>query len=386
MGEEHMYKICFVTTISTTIKAFLLEFADYLTNNCDFDVTFICNTDPQMQKFCNSKIHYIPVPMKRGFGYDGLKVINQLTKIFKEQNFDIVQYSTPNAALYASIASKMAGIKVRLYCQWGIRYMGMSGIGRFLMKAAERITCNCSTYIESESHSLMKFSLSEGLYSPNRACVIWNGSVCGVNLNKFQIKNREKWRREFRLKLNIADDDIVFGYVGRITRDKGINELLESFKSVLSEKKAKLLLVGDFDNEGTIRQDLREWAQSNKNVIFVGWTNEVAKYYCAMDVFMSLSYREGFGLVVIEAAAMGLPGIVTDVPGQIDTIEDFKTGIQVPAKKVQPVITAITYYIEHPHKIKEMGVQARKNVEDNFNQQGLFERLTKNRILLIKNS
>lgn len=381
-----MIKICFVTTISTTIKAFLLEFADYLTTNCGFDVTFICNTDPQMEKFCDSKIHYIPVPMKRGVGFDGIEVINRLTKIFKDQKFDIVQYSTPNAALYASIAAKRAGIRVRLYCQWGIRYMGMSGLGRTLMKAAEKITCNCSTYIESESYSLMEFSLKEKLYPSNKACVIWNGSACGVNLNKYKIENREQWRKELRDNLNIADDVVVFGYAGRITRDKGINELLEAFKSVLEEKKAKLLLVGDFDNEGTIKKELKEWAQSCQDVIFTGWTSDVVKYYCAMDVFMSLSYREGFGLVVIEAAAMGTPGIVTDVPGQIDTIDDFKTGIQVPAKDVKSVVAAITYLIEHPCKIKEMGILAHKNVEEKYNQQGLFERLAKNRIRLINST
>lgn len=111
-----MKKICFVTTVSITIKSFLLQFKDYLVDN-DYDVTFICNTDESMYELCNERVHYIPVPMKRGVGLDGLSVINKLTKIFKENKFDIIQYSTPNAALYASIASKKAGCANRLYCQ-----------------------------------------------------------------------------------------------------------------------------------------------------------------------------------------------------------------------------------------------------------------------------
>lgn len=129
-----MKKICFVTTVSITIKSFLLQFKDYLVNN-DYDVTFICNTDEGMYELCNNQVHYIPVPMKRGVGLEGLSVINKLTRIFRDNKFDIIQYSTPNAALYASIAAKRAKCSNRLYCQWGIRYMGFDGgIKRMILK------------------------------------------------------------------------------------------------------------------------------------------------------------------------------------------------------------------------------------------------------------
>lgn len=379
-----MKKICFVTTISTTIKAFLIEFGEYLVKYKGYDVTYICSPDKSMEAYTNGNTHYIPVPIKRGVSSDGFKVISQLTKIFKQQQFDIVQYSTPNAALYASIASKRAGIKNRLYCQWGIRYMGLTGVGRSIMKIAEKITCANSTVVESESFSLMEFSLKEKLYSKEKSSVIWNGSACGVNLDNFQISNREKWRAEFRNKLNIPESAMVFGYAGRITRDKGINELFQAFKDLMKGKDTYLLMVGEFDNADSIDPELNNWAKNNPKVIFTGWTKEVAKYYCAMDVFMSLSYREGFGLVVIEAASMGIPAIVTDVPGQIDTVDESETGIHVPAKDVDKVKIAIEYFISHPDKAKEMGFKARKCVELKYEQKEIFSKLAEHRDNIIK--
>lgn len=377
-----MKKICFVTTVSITIKAFLLQFTDYLVNE-GYDVTFICNTDESMYKLCNDHIHYIPVPMKRGVVFDGLSVINRLTKIFKENNFDIIQYSTPNASLYTSIAAKRAGCKNRLYCQWGIRYMGFEGgIKRMIFKQIEKIVCQKSSVIECESHSIYNFSINEKLYPASKGSVIWNGSACGVDLNKYRIDKKSIWRQEVRKELNITENATVFCYVGRITRDKGANELLSAFREVIKTKEAYLLMIGMFDDANTINADLREWSEKSKHVIFVDWTDKVERYYSAMDVFCSLSYREGFGLVVIEAAAMGLPGIVTNVPGQVDTIAPDVDGWLVPAKNVDQVIYTIEHCIDNLDEVRQYGSNARRHVEEKYEQNELFRRLTEHRDIL----
>lgn len=379
-----MKKICFVTTVSITIKSFLLQFKDYLVNN-DYDVTFICNTDEGMYELCNNQVHYIPVPMKRGVGLEGLSVINKLTRIFRDNKFDIIQYSTPNAALYASIAAKRAKCSNRLYCQWGIRYMGFDGgIKRMILKKIEKIVCKKSSVIECESYSIYRFSISEKLYPSSKASVIWNGSACGVDLNKYCIEKKEKWREEIRSELKITERAPVFGYVGRITRDKGANELLSAFREVVKKKNAYLLMIGMFDDANTIEAELRKWAEGSKHVIFVDWTDKVEKYYSAMDVFCSLSYREGFGLVVIEAAAMGLPGIVTDVPGQVDTIEPNVDGWSVPAKNIDKVISTIEHCIDNPEEVRKYGRNARQHVEEKYEQNELFKRLTEHRNSLCK--
>lgn len=376
-------KICFVTTISLTIKSFLMDFADYLINEHGYEVYFICDTDSDFSNCLKQGMHYIPVPMKRGVSFDGIKVIIQMKKIFEREQFDIVQYATPNASLYASIAAKMAGVKHRLYTHWGSRYMGYDrGLRHFIFKSLEKTACKNSTVIETESFSLMEYSIKDGLYPKEKASVIWNGSACGVKLENYQLNMREQWRKEVREKWDIPADAVVFGWCGRITRDKGHNELFAAFRELnKTYKSARLLMVGPNDNVETIDPELYAWAQSCPEVIFTGPvpSNEVQMMYSAMDVFCSLSYREGFGLVVIEAAAMSLPGIVTDVPGQVDTIEPNVTGISVHDHDVNSVVYAMEYYINNPDQMKAMGAVARKQVEEKYDMKILLEQLAQHR-------
>lgn len=373
-----------MTTISLTIKSFLIDFGRYLSENENYDVTFICNTDVSMYEYETEHIHYIPVKMKRGIAFDGLGVIWHLYKIFKREKFDIVQYSTKNASVYTCIAGSMAGIKTRIYCQWGMMFVAMHGIKRFLIKASELLISGLATDIESESFSIYNAALKEKVYTAKKACVIWNGSACGVNLDGYDISKREQWRKEIRERYNIPADAVVFGWCGRITRDKGHNELFSAFRELnKTDKNTRLLMVGSYDNVETIDKELFDWAQNCPEVIFTGYSKEVPKMYSAMDVFCSLSYREGFGLVVIEAAAMGLPGIVTDVPGQIDTHVNMETGISVHAKDVVSVVDAMIFYITNPEKRIKMGREARKQVEEKYDQKILFKKLAKHRDKLI---
>lgn len=375
-----MKSICFVTTVAMTIEAFLLDFSKYLINNEDYEVTFICNNSESIAKYCSDRIRYIPIRMKRGFNLDALRVIRELMGIFKRERFDIVQYSTPNASLYASIAAKRAGIKNRLYCQWGIRYMGFDGgIKRAFFKWIEKRVCANSTTIESESVSLFNFGIAEGLYSGEKASVIGAGSACGVDLTKYDLEKKEAYRREIRGKHNIPQEAFVFGFTGRLTKDKGINELIGAFKQIPFKENTFLLLVGIFDDEETLDPMLIQWAKEDEHVIFTGQVNQVEQYYCALDVFVSLSYREGFGLVVIEAASMGVPAIVTDVPGQRDTIIPGETGILVPVKNLNKVSEACNYCLENPGALNKMGLAARLNVEKNYEQLRLFTKLAKHR-------
>lgn len=380
-----MKKICFITTVSLTIKSFLIDFSTYLVENHNYDVTFICDEDESLYDYCDDNIHYIPVNMKRGLDFNFYKIIKQLTRIFKDNQFDIIQYSTPNASLYASIAARIAGCENRLYCQWGIRYMGFDpGFKHFLFKMLERITCESSTSIECESRSLLEFSLKEKLYDEKKGYVVWNGSACGVNLSKFDLSTYDKDRAMIRSKLGIPDSSVVFSFAGRLTRDKGINELLNAFKTVHdTNNEACLLLIGKLDSNALIDTELLCWAKESPSVCFVDWTQEIEKYYCATDVFVSLSYREGFGLVVIEAAAMKKPSIVSDCPGQVDTIIPKVDGILVPTKSVCEVVNAMSYYLNNKDMINVMGENARRHVEEKYDQMILFEKMANIRDSLV---
>lgn len=167
-----MKKICFITTVPGTLESFVIKTAEYLHNSGEFDVTFVCDADDRFAESLPDYIHYRPVPMKRGINLGGIKAIRQMKKLFKEEKFDIVQYSTPNASLYASIAAKSAKIPVRLYCQWGIVYVAFSGIKRKIFKCIEKKVCKLSTWIEPDSFGNLRFSRAEGLYNESKNSVI----------------------------------------------------------------------------------------------------------------------------------------------------------------------------------------------------------------------
>ena len=379
-----MKKICFITTISITLEAFVLNTAKYLHEQGDYDITFICNPDDNFKEKLPEYINYIPLKMKRGIGLDGFKVMFKLYDIFKKEKFDIVQYSTPNASLYASIAAKLAKIKVRLYCQWGIRYVGFKGIKRKIFKLIEKNICNNSTWIEPDSFGNLEFSHNEKLYSNKKSSVIWNGSASGVDLQKFNIEKKEQWRNEIREKYNLEEEGII-GFIGRLDSDKGINELLQAFKNIIVNNiKIKLIIVGGLDKPEGLNNELYEWAKNNLNVIFTGRVNDVEKYYSAFDVFVLPSYREGFGSVVVEAEAMGVPVIVTDIPGPTDAMEKDKTGLVVKKADVESLQNAIKQLLENNKMRQEMGKEAVIFAREKFDSNKLFDYILNDRNRLIK--
>ena len=326
-----MKKICYVTTVSGTLKSFVLPVAKYLAEHTDWEIYMMANDDPDFEKSLPENIHFIPISMERGISMGGIKAMLKMKKIFKREKFDLVQYSTPNAALYASMAAKAAKIPVRLYCQWGMAYVGMHGLKRKIFKFVEKQVCKMSTWIEPDSNSNLSFAVKESLYKADKACVIGNGSACGVNLEKFDISKKEGYRQKIREQHNLPQDAFVYGFVGRVTRDKGINELFTAFKRIYEENKnAYLLMVGRIENEGLLNPELFSWSKECENVVYVGGSNIVEQYLSAMDCFVLPSYREGFGMGTIEAEAMGVPVIVTEIPGPIDAMLPNVTGKMVP--------------------------------------------------------
>lgn len=379
-----MKKICFVTTIYLTYKMFLKQFSSYLYETGEYDISLICNDEPEIAEDIPKFVHYFPVKMERGVSISAVSAMREIKKVVRQNKFDIVQYSTPNAAFYTSIAAKKARIPVRLYCQWGIRYMGFDGWKRVLFKFLEKKTCDNSTFIEAESHNIRNFSLEEKLYTSERSCVIWNGSASGVDLTKFDIHKRDWWREEVRKERRISSDDVVFAFAGRLTADKGINELLAAFLNIAQKNNnAKLMIMGGMDNSASLNTDLMEKAKRTGQVIFTGSVNDIERYYAAADVFVAPSYREGFGLVVVEAEAMGLPAIVSNVPGQIDAIVPNKTGISCEVKDVATLETAMNKMLDDLEYRMKLGQAAAEFAETDFEQRKLFSHLKKHRDKLI---
>lgn len=378
-----MKKICYCTTVFSTINAFILKSAEYIHEHTDWDISVICSYDEEFEKNLPSYIHYFPIDMKRGISFDGLKVIREMKKIFRRERFDLVQYSTPNASLYASIAAKATKIPVRLYCQWGMVFVGFSGGKRKLFKKEEQLVCRNSTWIEPDSKSNLAFAHSEGLYPASKSSVIWNGSACGIDLEKFDISNKEVHRRAIREKYQIPENAFVYIFVGRVKRDKGINELLNAYQKLLPNHPSYLFILGGDESDGYVDMDLYQWSQGENRIIYTGNTPVVEQYLAASDCYVLPSYREGFGMSVIEAQAMGLPVIVTNIPGPIDGMIDGETGIVVPKQDVLSLQKAMEKMYSDIELREQYGTQGYLHVKESFDQKKFFEYILEDRKRLL---
>jgi len=361
---------------------FVLESAKYIHDHTDWDISFVCNDDEDFAKRLPDYIHFHPIQMERGISIAGIKAMLEMRKFFKDQKFDLIQYSTPNASLYASLAGKLAKIPVRLYCQWGMAFVGFTGLKRRIFKAIEKTVCRLSTWIEPDSNSNLKFSHKEGLYPENVGSVIGKGSACGVDLKKFDVSKKTEYRKKIRDKYSIPEDAFVFGYVGRITRDKGVNELLEAAQKIIKGRNnIYLLMVGPEEVDETVNGDLYNWAKECNRVLFAGFTRVVEQYMAAMDCYVLPSYREGFGMSVVEAEAMAVPVIITNIPGPIDGMIRNETGLVVEKKDARELTDAMKRIMTSD--LSYLSHNALIFVKNEFEQQKFFARLLKDRKKLL---
>ena len=296
-----------------------------------YDVTLISNMEDGFKERNSDFAKCIHLPMSRGASVkDIFKSIPKLVKIFKQEKFDVIYYMTPNASMYASIAGALAGVKVRIYNQCGIRYVTLAGLKRFVFKMVEKITCVFSTHIKAVSFKNKDFAIAEKLCKQNKISVVGIGGTIGVEIDLCCGFDKEKIRAQYRESCNVPNDAFVYGYVGRINKDKGINELIEAFKDVSKKvDNAYLVLVGMLDDANPIDEENLEFAKTCKNIVMTGNVpaNEVYYYMSMFDVLTHPTYREGFGKVLQEAMGVGVPIITTDVPGPSEVIEDNVSGI-----------------------------------------------------------
>lgn len=382
-----MKRICIITTLWSSINNWILPFLEeYYKRN--IEVTIVCNMDEEYEaglKIRYPFVHTYSINFPRGIKLIGsIKSILRLWLFFRKEKFDMVQYSTPNASMYASIASKLASIPVRLYCQWGMVYVTMTGLKRRFFKMIEKMVCHLSTEVQPDSKGNLDFCRKEGFYDKNKSRVIWNGSAKGLDLSAFDINKKEVYAKEIKRKYDIPEHVPVIGFVGRLGREKGCNELFRAFQILKKEyPMAKLLFVGPIEKEDSIEPELLKYFLECDDIIKTDRVSHVEKYTAAMDVFVLPSYREGFGMSVIEASAMGVPVVVTEYPGPSSAMEDEITGYSVPVKDVERLTECIRKLLNKTELAKTMGADGRKYVEEHFDQKVFIQKYIENRMGLL---
>lgn len=347
-------KICSLYRVPYGIRAFMLNNLQYLSVKGGYDCTVICSQENSLTKEELGNIKYIPFEAKRGnvSPWEVLKCTYKLYQIFRREKFSIVQYSTANISLYSCIAGWLAGVPVRIFCQWGIDYIDHNGFKRFFYKMMERITCLFSTNVQPDSYANLKFAIDEHLYPSSKGNVIYNGSACGVDLTRFSIAQKQVWKKEISKQYHLPDDKMIFGFVGRLALEKGINELLKAYLD-LKDNNSILMMVGPYYGVDDLDQELYQKAQDSDNIIFVGPVADVERYYAAFDYLILPSHREGFGLVVLEAAAMGTPTIVSNIKGPTEFVKDNHNGLYFEVGSVNSLKTALLKALSDNESLQE---------------------------------
>ena len=277
--------------------------------------------------------------------------------------------STPKAGLLAALAGVLARVPVRIHTYTGQVWVEMRGVPRNIMRVCDWIIGHLNTQCYADSASQRDFLVNERLVAASKLSVLGAGSVSGVDLERFSPKVFRKGRvAAIRRELGIAQQSFVILFVGRLTKDKGIRELLAAFRMIQKDQKdIELLLVGPFDPErDPLPRETLDELSHNPHIHVVGFSSEPEKYMAAADVFCLPSYREGFGNVIIEAAAMGLPSVASSIVGLVDAVVDSETGLLVPAKDAYALKQALLRMISEPKMRHRMGHAARKRAVRDF--------------------
>lgn len=302
-----------------------------------------------------------------------LAALVRLVRLFRRSRFAAVQSVTPKAGLLAMLAGFVSRVPVRVHIFTGQVWVTRRGAARWLLKLMDRVIAWCATHILVDSPSQRAFLLEEGVVTPEKSRVLGKGSISGVDATRF--KSDPGARSEMRARLGYRDDSVVFLYLGRLHRDKGVLDLAAAFSRLAArDERPRLLIVGpdEDDMEAAMRAALGDTAP---RAAFAGYTDRPEQHIAAADVFCLPSYREGFGTTVIEAAAAGIPAIGSRIYGIIDAIVEGETGLLHTPGDVNELAEKMEMLMKDPTLRQRLGAQARQRAVNEFNQQRITQAL-----------
>ena len=372
-------RYCAFTTISLNMRSFVLPAAQHLARN-GYDVTIGCKRDEKFACGVPDELTYFPLDIERGFSVKGtLLGIIQLYKYFRINDIQMVEYGTENVSFCGSIAAWLARVPVRIYNHWGARYVGYpKGLARAFSKLIEK-TCAClSTVVRQSSELNRQICISDGLYPASKVRVLGYGGTVGVDFSRFDISKRNEWNGVFRSKYGIRQSDFVYGDVCWVRKDKGSNELISAFRK-LDRNDAWLVFVGDIYADDPVEPELLEWAIASERVIFVGRVLDVEHYIAGFDCMVHPSYREGLGMVLQEAGAMGVPCITTDIPGPKEFGIPGQTSLLVKSMDADDLLEKMTWVYNDRDLLKSMSGKVYEMTKDRYERRVMVERILSDR-------
>lgn len=361
-----------VTSYLTVV--FIKDQVEFLRNN-GYEVNVVCNRDFE-SPYEGLAVKLIPFEREIS-PFRDLKALFRLGRYLNREKPDIIHFSTPKAGLLGMIAGFLCRTKTRIYMIRGLRLETATGNKKHILLATEKIACAFSTHVMVISDSMEHEVIRMNLTKKDKIVRIGKGSSNGIDLDRFDPENiDENHLTELRQTLGLHDRDFIIGYAGRLTRDKGIDDLIESFHILYeANPDLKLLLIGNFESSDPLKQENSDTIHQHPNIIHVPYTDGMDHYYSLMNLFILPTYREGFSNVSMEAQSMGVPVVTFDSTGASDTIEHGKTGLITESRSVDGLVKAIDGLMQNDTKRKEMAGSSRQFIADNFDRHLMHQKL-----------
>ncbi len=368
-------KILHIVNISFVLPYYLGDQIDFFKKR-GYSVSVACSPSDHLVNFCRQKdISCYPVTVNRSFSIrTDLATVFTLIKIIKQNNIEVVIGHTPKGALLAMLASRLAGVKNRIYFRHGLVFETSTGLKKQLLLGIERLTSALASKIVNVSPSVLNKIGDLGLACHEKDLILNKGTCNGIDLERFSRKMTRDRKLELLEKYGLNGCFIV-GYVGRLVSDKGINELIRSWPSIIAQApNVKLLLVGPYEERDKLSQDTINYIKETDSIVEIGLTENTQEFYELMQVFILPSYREGFPTVVLEASAMELPVITTRATGCIDAIQENITGVFTKLNE-DDIKNSILFYYNNRLKVAEHGKNGRIFVERDFQQKVIWKEI-----------
>lgn len=373
-----MPKLIRITTVPLSLKLLLTGQMKFMKDK-GWEVLMVSADDKMVYHIERAEnVPHTVIPFTRKITpFQDLKCLWQLYQLFKKEQPDIVHTHTPKAGLLGMVAAKLAGVKVRIHTIAGLPYMSATGNKRNLLEYLEKTTYNNATDVWPNSEGLKSIVLENHLCLPERLTIIGSGSSNGVDLVKF---NRGVLKENHLIAATMrilpGEDDYIILAVGRLVLDKGIEELVEAFLGSKIVSKAKLVLLGSFEQDlNPLSPEIIKTITDHPRIVQIDWSDHVAHYMALADVLIHPSHREGFPNVLLEAGAMELPVICSDIVGNTDLISQQKTGLIFPVKNIEVMKEAMEFAFVKRDKMTELAANLHKLVIENYQRSDIQEKI-----------